>query len=491
MPITSYIELFDDELYHSNKDDPIVLQQLIETTRLKCLICLLFGQQIKVPEQWAVSSPLFVKVGAEIIRGWQTYRQTVAQSRANPPILLYYFNRPGISDDQKLLDGAFIERFSDHKRRIKLNARLDNDVDEAAGAKRDKFVEVLGSADFTSQAGIDRLNDVLGDEQQSSDLAFILEYARHQSINHRFEYPAYAGQLLSHFGQVESLFQSFGTSNERFSEEEAEIIKAVDQFFEFSSQGKPRSDYVQMMQDVHKRLDPKSAAFVEGLGRVGIHKSFSKELRADVHGASFSMFKGVGLDSFFSRAFRDIYSSDKGFDELLDEDIVVEEKGFVPVTWPVLWSSIYKILDDKKWVEYLSQAKVKIERTEFELAAINDTLMEVFLRLNDALEGAYFSIYPNDDLSIVPTFLKGGGALMTASGAAGAALAAAPLFGEGAPVLVDTSDGIQPGEAMISAAPILLMSLGLTSFWIKKHQLKLRNLGKLASGRIANYSLLK
>ena len=126
-----YIDLFDDALYDVFQFDHDlgVFKDHFNAIRYQLFLAILFNKTIVVPEQWAVSSAMFMQIVGEMLDGLEGRETTMVPAKqpsldyctANPPLLISYQNR-GVDRSLAYLH-AFIERLDSH-RRIQLSSLL-------------------------------------------------------------------------------------------------------------------------------------------------------------------------------------------------------------------------------------------------------------------------------------------------------------------------------------------------------------------------------
>lgn len=141
-----YIDIFDDGLYENDADlDGPISQEAMQLIRIQSLWAILFDGQVIVPEQWAISSPAFFDLAAEVGNAFETYLRDSetsdierARAVAAPPLVI------GLSPMVANYQSALIDRLTTVDRPIQGLQRLNINKYEDAASIRMSMAKAIG-----------------------------------------------------------------------------------------------------------------------------------------------------------------------------------------------------------------------------------------------------------------------------------------------------------------------------------------------------------
>lgn len=201
-----YIDIFDDGLY---ENDPMLERstshEATQLIRIQALWAILFDGQVVVPEQWAISSPAFFDLAAEVGGAFNAYLQSLqttdlerARAVAAPPVMI------GLSPSVGDYRSALIGRLTAVDRPIQGLQRLNVAKHEDAASARIAIAKLIGEWQSDRESAYEatqfsaELSSLLGSEKLGMRLAATIRYSSRirSSVFQMAPYePAFASEL--------------------------------------------------------------------------------------------------------------------------------------------------------------------------------------------------------------------------------------------------------------------------------------------------------
>ena len=416
-----YFELFDDELPPVSKfalpNDDLVLD---ETIRLKCLFALLFGATIRIPEQWAISSPSCLKICSEIIAGYDDYCQIIPhREKVTKPIEFYCFDM-GVQTEAPLKT-SLLYRLGDSGRRMKIAPALDLDANENAGASREKVINILASSDYVEDTMIDDLVGVFKDKQLVEAFNNVFNYERQYSVSTAYNPQKYLGLLANYAREVEMKNIELSRKTGDLDADQTSYSQALTEFFAFDEYKAGPANFVALWDRAKVTFQPEIASFIEGLGRAGMHNSFARVLSAEDHSASYTLFKPTEKTDLLEYFVGDMYRrSPDAMDKIYSEDIIQSGQSLGESFWKDLWRSVYAIRNDDRFKEFLAQQVEIMMKNNDSDTVFSDGLMSIVDQVNQRLSSAHLALYGDGSGRILGVGLRKGKLVGGLSGVAAA-----------------------------------------------------------------------
>jgi len=409
---TAYFDLFDDELWEVSKGRREKEGPLLDTIRFKIVLALVSGKTLVVPEQWAISSPSFISIAAELLEPFFEDRKAGKMPRL--PFIIGFGDFRDHDPKSNPYRSALVDRLRDARRRLKFSDAVDVDQTEDAGPLRAKIASVIADADPYDSSLSERLNDLIQNRASVAGIVQLLRYCEIPGTSKTYQDAQYQGNLGAHLLRVKQfvLHDTEWTLEAREKDDPDNIVPVSDSDFSVISEFKdffnsPEAEnnpgaYVMLMQRARERYSVEGATFIEIMGRVGMHAALGNCLGAHVSSHIHGKFKSQPSTMPLTEFFCDSLFTDHGVDAepILSKESIFDAEQAKKIDWRDAWTSVQSVAADSRWQELLHRQNDRITAAGYMSddgadKMLHDCMLENIDYLNTQLRQIRFADRPS------------------------------------------------------------------------------------------------
>lgn len=407
-----YIDIFDDALYEPSLyvSTPTDYEDLHHTIRLQILVTLLFGNQVIVPEQWAVSSLPFLRISNEVIKAYTPDIEIKIDSGppipdlVDPPIVISFWDRGTPQKDQLAL--AMYSRLSSG-RRLGLTSSLREVKDGETTSQRKNLTTIFRDlAENRNRPAKDdrRITRLIRDELDNSAAAVYIRelsaYLDKYPDAVKWHDPGGYGEALSR--QVESV-SHVCFNDGALIEQGGLLIKEFQEFFIESRKLDIKPDEISKMWEIARRYSDESYYLITKMGQYCMHRSMSEKISANYDSTFYGSF-GDGPRSVFDEkvvnSVRKRYIDSGNFTmkyrdlQFLATEHAVNYDLYDKFNWTEVWSNVAEFSRSPQWRQVLIELRATLNEVEADEIHQNAVWKRAFDRINDRMRSFTFRSSP-------------------------------------------------------------------------------------------------
>jgi hypothetical protein len=407
-----YIDIFDDGLYSQGtfaKDERSI--EALGLIRLQALWALLFDGYLIVPEQWAVSSLAFFRVGGEIAKSYGRYLERIgsdvvalATALREPPI------RIGILPDASTYPEAMRRRLMDPEGPFYGIGALNHLTSDEAGGNRATLALLLRdelrkpSADRFGSRAFDQLEEILKDSSLAAEIVALLHYADRVERAHT-KMALYAPALERHFAVIRETLATDSVLSTIYADE-ARLFE--DFFRRIEADGISLGD----IHGLRKTVALYGAADGDRLlhaGRICVHNALTEISGSNVGSVTYERFHPPSVRDFDRELVRQIKQGsldnlggsekDVGdFEQLYRFGSSYDVDTFL--SWSAIWDAVWPLRYSDAWLEKRERLFQRIAKLDLHTRWTAEAWDEIFDWITSQLVSVVVSRDPNEPGSL-------------------------------------------------------------------------------------------
>ena len=369
-----YIDLFDDELYslaqiEAEAGSSERLLYLENSIRLQILLSIMRGNQIVLPEQWASSSAVCLKVISEVAQGYMDFRRNHGRKvfRDSEPFLLVR-NPKHESEVDNVYVSVLINRLKNDSRLCLSSKVYDVNQQECYDNRQKLLLFFTDQKSHEMLSASKDLGDILSDDLADHILTVADYFNEFPKCVLSYNEKGYYGGIASRLTNVRAKCVPEVEGLEIF---EKELFDELQYFFTTAKEEHGIKIYQLMDLWEHSKTGGYGAdvqVFIENIGRNIMHSSMSEQINSGFtsffHGSINSKADADRLgrvDPVVKKALDISISAQDDFSDSFDmfannsyNELYKESEGQVTSSqaWAGTWDKIFELKLNKEFIEF-------------------------------------------------------------------------------------------------------------------------------------------
>lgn len=423
-----YIDLFDDAIYDINdySSENVKNEHIKNTIRLQILLALLFKNRIVVPEQWALSSAIFLDIADEVIEGYKR-KITVQQGKSKrhilpkPPFIISFRNRKYSGSDY--FSESIIERLDGSRRLMTSAVTADPSSEKYQSARSNLRNLFVAQSEMSKDKRFDnqfegRLADLIQDDHMAVSYCKLARYID-EFNDPESERSSTAFHSVSSYERAMGLHAS-NVKDACFNDpilmryNDGRIAEFKDMFLRAKADKIPISSFMDMWK-IAENYSPGAYQLITRMGQYCMHRSMAENTFADFGSTFYGAYVGETDDNFeevlIDRTRR--YEHIKALTDSSDRDFrflaTTHAKNYDmldKLEWANIWSIVAEFSYSEEWDKTLKELVEKLDKVSLVDVHQEPFWHEVFDRINGRLNAFRFR-RSSDSEGLLETILTG------------------------------------------------------------------------------------
>ncbi|MGB0660938.1 MAG: hypothetical protein ACPGNV_12260 [Mangrovicoccus sp.] len=423
-----YADLFDDGITPFNYVlEDISGQQhdfekrLLDSVRFQVLVAILFDRQIAVPESWMASSPLFLRVFAEIDRSFSSIvRRTDAggavDTFARFPFSFTFFQQASESPAEDFLRALSFRLSQGRRIRWLPTSGVFSDADDLEAKKLlangiDNFLKTTGKIEGSAARKFGHwlfmeMETVFGSAQGKGYGALavavgsLLERLASFEGRNAVRFWGKEGrerQLRVVGSTVQDVLNVVSTDPKIFDAFPDEIVEFRSFFEEAQRSGKSMSD-IMGMWPILQNYDPRVAKTAEAFGRLALNRGYASSTAASQSTLSFDFYEAARRGSFTEKLLsRTVDIREESVPEYASSRFLELAPASMydlsdTLNWEDVWKAVGEVSQSHLWRNEREVIEREIIHTLEGSAVDTDAWLKLFDKLNSLFQNISFEL---------------------------------------------------------------------------------------------------